>query len=438
MIRRCAGMLCALAVMVSTPALAKEIPALSAASAILVDGDTGRVLFEHNPEEKRLIASITKLMTALVVVESVPDLSQTVTIQREWTGAEGSSMYLMPGESLKVETLLYGLLLSSGNDAAVALAGICAGEVGLFVEWMNLRAESLGMENTHFANPNGLNDEEHYSTAYDMSLLARECLKYSKLMEIMGTKSAVLEGHSFANHNKLLWRYEGCVGMKTGYTQMAGRTLVSAARRDDQTLICVTLSDPNDWEDHATLLDFGFETYPRHILAKAGKKFRVLPVEGSLIRQVGVEISHDVFYPLSEEEQVRAVIDLPDEVQAPVIAGTVAGSLSFWVGEEEIGRTYLLYSADIRRDGAKEGSLLDRALKHLRGEEPTFYAAFYPIHAALPRTYGGLFDGGTAAKDPFGGGSLFPAGGRAATGGRKGNCKWKDGDTGRQSRCPTG
>lgn len=386
MFRRRAAMLCVLTALLASPALAKETPVPSAASAILVDGDTGRVLFEKDPHEKRSIASITKLMTALVVVEAVPDLSQRVTIRAEWTGAEGSSMYLRAGETLTVETLLYGLLLASGNDAAVALAGLCAGDVERFVDWMNLRAETLGMENTRFANPNGLDDEDHYSTAYDMALLARECLSHPRLREIMGTRSVTVEGRSFTNHNKLLWRYEGCVGMKTGYTHRAGRTLVSAAEREGQTLICVTLSDSKDWEDHAALLDYGFETYPRHILARAGKRFRTLPVCGSLVRRVAVETSHDVFYPLTGEERVRAVLELPGTAEAPIEAGTVAGSLSFWVGEEEVGRTYLLYSASVRADGPPEGSVPERALEYLRSGGKNFLSAFYPIRAALPRT----------------------------------------------------
>lgn len=354
---------------------------ISAAAAILVDGDTGRVLYEKQPHEKRLIASITKLMTALVAVESTPDLNREVEIQREWTLAEGSSMYLRAGETLTLETLLYGLLLSSGNDAALAVAGACAGEVETFVDWMNQRAESLGMEDTHFVNPNGLNHEEHYSTAYDMALLARECLKHPELVEIMSTRSVTRQGHSFANHNKLLWQYEGCIGMKTGYTQMAGRTLVSAARREGQTLICVTLSDPDDWKDHAALLDYGFAAYPRQVLALAGKRFRTLPVDGSLVRRVAVETSHDLFYPLAEEETVRAVIDLPERVEAPVEAGTIAGSLSFWVGEEEIGSVYLIYSGSVRADRAESWSPLGRALDFLRGQ-----AALFPSNAARPRT----------------------------------------------------
>lgn len=347
-------------------------PGNSAACAILVDGDTGRVLYEKRPHERRLIASITKLMTALVAVESTPDLGLEVEIQREWTLAEGSSMYLREGETLTLETLLYGLLLSSGNDAALAVAGACAGEVETFVDWMNQRAESLGMEDTHFVNPNGLNHEEHYSTAYDMALLARECLAHSELVEIMSTRSTTRQGHSFANHNKLLWQYEGCIGMKTGYTQMAGRTLVSAAEREGQRLICVTLSDPEDWKDHAALLDYGFSAYPRHVLALEGKRFRTLPVTGSLVRQVAVETSHDLFYPLSQTEKVRAVIDLPKEVKAPVEAGTIAGSLSFWVGEEELGSVYLIYSNSVRDDRTQPWSPLGRALDFLRGQRALF------------------------------------------------------------------
>ncbi len=376
--RRFAALVTALILCAQTAAMAAE-PVPSAASAILVDGDTGRVLFEKNIHEKRLIASITKLMTALVAVESTPDINTRVIIKREWTLAEGSSIYLREGESLSLETLLYGLLLNSGNDAALAVAGCCAGDVETFVDWMNERAESLGMEDTHFANPNGLNDEEHYSTAYDMALLAREVLSHPELCKIVSTKSIHLEDHSFANHNKLLWQYEGCIGMKTGYTQMAGRTLISAARREGQTLICVTLCDPDDWKDHAALLDYGFEAYPRHVLALSGRKFRTLPVTGSLNRFVSVETSHDVFYPLGAEESVRAVLELPETVAAPVKAGTVAGSLTFWVGEEEIGKTYLLYTNNIRDDRAKPWSPFGRALDFLRGGKGNLAEALYPI-----------------------------------------------------------
>ena len=332
--------------LLSTSCRAAELPSTSAACAILIDAESGRVLYEKNAHEQRLIASTTKLMTALVAVESTPNLEKVIAVLPEYQ-AEGSSMYLRVGEELTLRELLYGLLLASGNDAALAIAGGCAKEVDTFVEWMNQWAQDLGMENSHFVNPNGLDDEEHYSTAYDLSILAQAVLKNETLREMVSTKSITVAGRTLTNHNKLLWRYEGCEGMKTGYTDAAGRTLVSCATRQGQTLICVTLKDPNDWEDHAALFDYGFENWPVHPLARAGKSFRGVPVTGSLIPRVEVETAGDVAYPMSAQERVKVKITLPDKVEAPVQKGNVAGKLTFFIGEEEIGETYLLYSADI-------------------------------------------------------------------------------------------
>ena len=183
-----------------------------------MDADSGRVLYESNAHRQRLIASTTKLMTALVALESGHRLDEVVTIDPRWAGAEGSSIYLKPGEQVRLETLLYGMLLRSGNDAALAVAGFCAGSVEDFVERMNRKAAELGMSDTHFENPNGLDGEAHYSSAYDMALLARACLKNETLAGMVSAKSVTMEGRTFTNHNKLLWRYEGCIGLKTGYT----------------------------------------------------------------------------------------------------------------------------------------------------------------------------------------------------------------------------
>ena len=247
---------------------ASAAPSHSAAAAVVMDAGSGRVLYEYNAHEPRLIASITKLMTALVAVESTPDLTAVVTVDGAWLeGAEGSSIYLAPGDQLTLETLLYGMLLESGNDAAMVVAGYCAGDVDTFVEWMNLRAADLGMADSHFENPSGLNAEGHCSSAYDMALAAQACLEHEVIARIVATKSITLEGRTFYNHNKLLSLYDGCVGMKTGYTQLAGRTLVSCAQRGEQRVIVVTLGDPNDWEDHMALLDYAFGTWPlREIL----------------------------------------------------------------------------------------------------------------------------------------------------------------------------
>ena len=229
---------------------------LSAVSAILLDADTGEVLYEKNADRQMLIASTTKIMTALVALE-YGQLQDTVTVNKTHM-AEGSSMYLKPGEEVTVEALLYGLLLCSGNDAALALADHCAGSVDRFVARMNEKAQELGMDATSFANPNGLDDENHYSTARDMARLAAYAALNPTFVRICSTVSVTIGGRTMTNHNRLLRSVEGCIGMKTGYTKAAGRTLVSAARRGGRCLAAVTLQDGNDWADHAALYAYGF------------------------------------------------------------------------------------------------------------------------------------------------------------------------------------
>lgn len=360
-----------LAALLLVPAVSAEAsgspPVLSAVSAILVDGESGRVLFEKNAYEERSIASITKLMTALVAVESAASLEEEVTILPEWTGIEGSSIYLRAGEVVPLETLLYGLLMASGNDAAVAVAGHCAGNVDAFVERMNAKAAELGMEHTHFTNPNGLSEEGHYSTAYDMALLAQACCANETVAKIVSTKSITLGTRTFTNHNKLLWRYEGCTGMKTGYTEQAGRTLVSSAERDGQTLIAVTLCAPNDWADHAALFDYGFETFSSNVLCTEGKEFRRVLVQGGLVPFVPAVTAQELSFPLTEGEQVHARITLVASVEAPVEAGTVLGKLSFYQGETLIGETNLLAGASVHREAVKPRNLLERVRDWLLG-----------------------------------------------------------------------
>ena len=194
----------------------------SAASAILMDADSGRVLYEHNADRKMLIASTTKILTALVAIEE-GDLHDTVKVSREAAYTEGSAMYLTEGEPLTLETLLYGVLLCSGNDAAVAVAQHVGGSVKGFVALMNEKAQELGMEHSSFANPNGLDDKQHYSTARDMAKLARAALENETLMRIASTRSVTIGGRTMTNHNKLLHYVDGCLGLKTGYTKAAGR-----------------------------------------------------------------------------------------------------------------------------------------------------------------------------------------------------------------------
>ncbi len=343
-------------------------PELSAVSAILVDGESGRVLFEKNAHEERPIASITKLMTALVAVENIHSLDEKVTVLPEWTGIEGSSIYLRAGETVTLETLLYGLLLNSGNDAAVALAGHCAGNVKTFVEWMNAKAKELGMEHTHFANPNGLSEAGHYSTAYDMALVARACSENEIVAKISATKSISFGARTFTNHNKLLWRYDGCTGMKTGYTELSGRTLVSSAKRDGQTLIAVTLDAPNDWSDHAAMFDYGFETFSSQILCEDGQTITQAFVRGSLVPFVPVETAEEVRYPLAEGEQIEVHVSVSEIVDAPVETGTVLGKLSFYLENQLIGETNLIAGANVKREVLESQSLLERICDWVKGE----------------------------------------------------------------------
>lgn len=362
---------------VTAGAEAPAQPSISATCAILVDADTGRVLYEKNSTDQRAIASITKLMTALVAIRSTPDLSKEVTVKREYTLIEGSSIYLKVGETLTLEALLYGLMLESGNDASLAVAGACAGDTETFVGWMNDWAKEIGMKNSHFSNPSGLKDEDNYSTAADMAKLARVVMADETLAKIVSTKSITLGTRTFANHNKLLWQYEGCIGLKTGYTDKAGRTLVSCAERDGQRLIVVTLNDPNDWKDHAALFDYGFAKCPRQMLALAGREVRSLAVTGSLVRLVSVTTTDDVYYPLLENEKVTSKIILPESVQAPISKGDIVGEMIFYLNGKEIGKTYLEYAASVANNAHREKSLLER-LKELlqKPDEKDLLAVF--------------------------------------------------------------
>lgn len=253
--RRTVAALCAALTLCFCIPVVAEAVEVSATACVLMDADTGLVLYRKNEDQRMLIASVTKLMTALVVLEQ-GEVDETVTVTAAHM-AEGSSMYLHVGEKLTLEELLYGLLLCSGNDAALALTE-CAGGVEPFVALMNEKAAALGMKNTHFANPNGLDDEEHYSTAYDMALLACAAANEPTLRRIASTRTAAIGGRTLTNHNKLLSRMDGCIGLKTGYTKAAGRTLVSCAEREGHRLVAVTLRDGNDWNDHEMLYDRGF------------------------------------------------------------------------------------------------------------------------------------------------------------------------------------
>ena len=261
-VRKAAAALCAAAFFLGAVRASRAVqlappPQVSAKSAALLDGTTGECLYEKNGDQRALIASTTKIMTCLLVCEA-GDLDRTVTVPETAAGTEGSSMYLKSGETLTRRELLYGMMLHSGNDAALTLAISISGSEAAFVRQMNRRACALNLTQTHFANPHGLDSGENYSTALDLARLAQAALQNEQFRAVVSTKTITCAGRTLTNHNKLLWRYDGCIGVKTGYTRHAGRILVSAAERGGRMLIAVTISDPDDWRDHVSLLDYGF------------------------------------------------------------------------------------------------------------------------------------------------------------------------------------
>ncbi|MBQ8390321.1 MAG: D-alanyl-D-alanine carboxypeptidase [Oscillibacter sp.] len=329
----------------------------SAASAILVDADSGRVLYEQNADAKMLIASTTKIMTALVAIRE-GDPFDVVTVSREAAYTEGSAMYLSVGEELTLETLLYGLMLCSGNDAAVAIAQHVGGSVEGFVAMMNETAEELGLTSTSFANPNGLDHQDHYSTARDMAALARAAMENETFRRIVSTRSVTIDGRTMSNHNKLLSMAEGCIGLKTGYTKAAGRTLVSCAERNGQRLIAVTLQDGNDWADHEALFDYGFSAYPAGYGAVRGQVLQRAEVEGGTVSTVPLVAAKSFSWPLGEGEELEMKVELTGKLKAPLAAGTKAGEAVFSVSGREVGRVDLLCGAAVKKAQATAWNVL--------------------------------------------------------------------------------
>ena len=318
-------------------ARAAEI-SLSAYAAVLYCPDTEEILFEQNASERLPIASTTKIMTALLTLEEAERDDRPVTVT-EAMAAEGSSMGLKPGEVLRLRELAKGMLLVSGNDAANASAIAVGGSIEDFAHRMNRRAKELGMENTHFVTPSGLDDEDHYSTALDMAKLTAAALENPEFREICGSVSGEAEflfpkkRVSMQNHNRLLRLYEGCIGVKTGFTKKAGRCLVSAAERDGVTHIAVTLNAPDDWNDHRKLLDRGFSRMVK-ILPEPVRK--TVPVTGGT--QKVLIVSGKAEKPLScrKDGDITAETELPRFLYAPVSEGETVGQVRYQTGGKTV------------------------------------------------------------------------------------------------------
>ncbi len=322
---------------------------LSAKSAVLLDGNSKEILFEKNAGERMPMASTTKIMTALVVLDRC-SLSDTFKVSEKAVGTEGSSAYLQKGEELSFEAALYALLLQSANDVANALAYEIAGSLEAFAALMNEKAKKLGLSDTQFQNPSGLSAEGHYTTARDLALLGAVCLENEDFYKIASTKTATVKigenDRTFVNHNKLLSIYEGAVGIKTGFTKESGRCLVGAAERNGVRLITVTLKASSDWADHKAMLDFGFSLYREYKLFSDSTFTVELPLagKGSFI-SASPKGEKSVFLP--EGKTISVKIEAPHLITAPIKKGQIIGTLIFMSDEREIFRTPLLAQSKV-------------------------------------------------------------------------------------------
>jgi len=332
------------------------VSAISAEKAIVLDGQTGRVLYEKNADSQSLIASTTKIMTALIICEQCNVLDR-MRIPKEAVGIEGSSMYLKEGEVLTLQELLYGLMLSSGNDAAVALAIYCGGTVEGFAALMNDKAHDLGMTGSHFVNPNGLDAPEHYSTARDLALLSAYAMQNPIFAKTVSCKSVKVGERYLTNHNKLLWQLEGANGVKTGYTKAAGRILVSGARREGRQLIAVTINAPSDWQDHTHLLEDGFARFTVQTILREGQRMGVQEIAGGTAGQVMLLAGEDFVYPVAKGEKITVELPGCGFVYAPVSEGQSAGYAHILLDGAAVGKVPLFYGQTVEQTREQKKSL---------------------------------------------------------------------------------
>ena len=341
-------------------AAATEVPFVSAECAALYDAQNRAPLYGKNQKKRHPMASTTKIMTALVAIEQLP-LDTVITVPCEAVGIEGSSVYLQEGERYTLEALLYALLLQSANDAAVTIAYAIGGDVDGFSAMMNDRAAALGLSDTHFDNPHGLDSQTHYTTAADLAVMACELLEDPDLYQIVSTRRYIftdLDGSSartLINHNKMLMLYDGAVGVKTGYTKKCGRCLVSAAKRDDLLLVAVTLDAPSDWADHTKLLDMGFATYESRLIAAPHTLSLTVPL-----------LNTDRVATVSNQEEIRLVMRRGDPAPsqmldilplpvAPLKKGAVAGTVIYRTADGRTASSPLVFTEDIFAPKDKKG-----------------------------------------------------------------------------------
>ena len=377
LLKRCLLFLLAFSLIVPTSVLASNseydsveaLSELSANSFALLDGFTLKPLLAKNCDLALPMASTTKVMTCIIALENGV-LSDVVTIPKEAVGVEGSSVYLTLGERLTLEELLFALILESANDAAVAIALHISGSIEDFACLMNQKAALLGMKGTNYENPHGLPSDGHRSTAIDLCKLLAYCMQNEAFRIISSTKkmniSAPDSGKRFlANHNKLLRFYDYCIAGKTGFTKEAGRCLVTAAEKNGRVLICATLGDPNDWMDHVSLFQYGFDLYEEKKLLSSGEISLSVPVVGGVTDSVTVQNEKNLSISLRTDENVCCSKEIPEFLYASLHKGDIVGYAVYTLDNNVIARVPLIAQCDVLKN-KKKLSFWERLIQNFR------------------------------------------------------------------------
>ncbi len=330
---------------------------VSARAAVLYEPETGSFLFTKNESQRLPMASTTKVMTALVAAESC-ELSETVKVDGRAVGTEGSSAYLTEGELLTMEELLYALLLQSANDAACAIALHISGSIEDFAALMNEKVSEMGLSDTHFTNPHGLDDKDHYTTARELALIAAEALKNETVKKIASTYKYTSKSgarvRTYVNHNKLLKSYDGAIGLKTGFTKKCGRCLVGAAERDGLSFITVTLNAGDDWNDHRKLFDLGFSTMEKIYLARKGEFAYSLPIIGGKSDTLELSNTDELSIIVKKGEHiVESFPKVHRYLAAPVRSTDILGAVYFTLDGENVGSVRLYPESEVDKKEEK-------------------------------------------------------------------------------------
>lgn len=334
-----------------------EVPEVVGEAAVLIDVKNGQIVFEKNPHERMYPASTTKILTAIIALENAK-LDDVVIVPVAACNVEGSSTGLQEGERITLEDLLYALMLNSGNDTAIAIAEHIGGSVDNFLVMMNKKAADLGAKNSNFKNPNGLPDPEHYSTAYDLALISRHAMQNKDFRKIVSTRTKIITREIpdaqvyLDNSNKLLWRYDGALGVKTGYTNLARQCLVAAASKEDREFLAVVLkSEGSIWADATKLLDYGFNNFENVALTATGTVVADAPVRYGTPEVVPAQTAGYLTYNFSKNnlQGIRRELLLQENITAPVKAGAKIGEMAFYSGELELGRVDLLAQHEVKR-----------------------------------------------------------------------------------------